>query len=51
MEYAKDLAGRTRGSSLEVRNDEREPEREADLPVRASVRASRLPAHRFTVRS
>lgn len=47
MEYAKDLAGRTRDSSLVVRSDEREPEQEEDLPIRAS----RLPARRFTVRS
>ena len=48
MDYAKDLAQRTRGSSLVVRNDEREPEQEqeTDLPIR-----SRLSARRFTVRS
>lgn len=48
MDYAKDLAERTRGSSLIVRSDEREPEpeQEADLPVH-----SRLPARRLTVRS
>ena len=46
MEYAKDLAGRTRGSSLLVQTDEREPERDADLPVR-----SRVPARSLTVRS
>ena len=46
MEYAKDLAGRTRDSSLVVRSDEREPEYETDLP-----RSARLPARRLTVRS
>ena len=37
MEYAKDLAGRTRDSSLVVRDDEREPEQETDLPIRSRV--------------
>ena len=46
MDYAKDLAGRTRDSSLLIRNDEREPELEADLP-----RASRIAPRRLTVRS
>jgi len=46
MEYARDLAERTRGSSLIVRNDEREPEHDADLPVH-----SRIPSRRLTVRS
>lgn len=46
MEYAKDLAARTRGSSLVVRTDDREPEQESDLPVR-----SRVPDRRLTVRS
>lgn len=42
MEYARDLAERTRGSSLVVRNDERESEQEADLPLRARVPARSL---------
>ena len=46
MDYAKDLAGRTPGSSLDVHADEREPEQETDLP-----RAARVPARRLTVRS
>jgi len=46
MEYARDLAERTRGSHLVVRNDEREPEQDADLPLRA-----RIPPRRLTVRS
>ena len=46
MEYARDLAERTRGSSLVVRNDERDPELESDLPIR-----SRIPPRRLTVRS
>jgi Uncharacterized protein conserved in bacteria (DUF2188) len=44
MEYAKDLAGRTRDSSLVVRSDEREPEQEIDLPRSARVAPRRLTA-------
>ena len=44
MEYAKDLAQCTRGSYLVVQTDERDPEQDADLPVRSRVLARSLTA-------